>query len=133
MFKRIAHCVAVTLSVCSVVNAADMQDADLVKLSNSGEIADAKRLNDAVDLLSVKVSGCVNNSVVDPGQCHCLYPEEKSNLEKIYHATLRKHPDWRGKVLFWQRADSYSYNLSLDGLERSLHLSCPPQSSKMVR
>jgi len=117
------------LLVSSGSRAADLQKVATIMLNQPSEVADAKRLNDAIDAMSLKVNECVKNNTTKPDECHCLYPKEKSNLEEIYRTTLRKHPGWRDKVIFWQREDSYSYNLSLEGLSRSLQLTCPTHPS----
>lgn len=100
-----------------------------IELTTPEAIQDATELNTAIDAVSDKVMECAKTAE-KPEDCHCRFPEETGRLEKIYASVISKHPDWQDEVIFWQRADGYSYNLAVDGVRRSLALPCPSHSAK---
>ena len=113
-------------------NAADLQRASTIELSDPSDVRDAKILNDAVDTMSSKVMECVKNKTAKPDECYCLYPRELDQLRNAYTNTLKLHPAWQDQVIFWWRDDShsYSYNLSLKGLKTQLfEKKCPTRPS----
>ena len=119
---------AVSLSINFGCNAEEARAVKPIELTNSNDIKDAFTINNAIDALSNKVMECAKKSK-KPEECHCLFPQDKTQLAEIYKTTISKHPHWQNEVIFWQRDDGYSYNLSLDGVKRSLALKCPTHPS----
>lgn len=120
---------AVSLSVNFGCNAEEGRAIKPIKLTDHNDIKDAFTINNAIDALSNKVMECAKKSK-KPEECHCLFPQDKTRLAEIYKTTISKHPHWKNEVIFWQRDDSYSYNLSLDGVKRSIELECPTHHVK---
>jgi hypothetical protein len=91
-----------------------------LELTASPEIEEAKALNAGIDRISGNVTPCVEKGG-DPETCLCQNAADLAALRGAYQAAVAKHPAWRGRVLFFSNAErSYSWNISMPGLERAL-------------
>lgn len=112
---------------CGVGYAQEGVVADVIRLEDPADIQDANTLNQAVDVMSQKVTACVENQEAPPDACFCRYADQLAQVKTIFDEVITKHPDWQGKVIFWWKDDtqSYSYNLAMDGLRQTFEVPCP--------
>ncbi len=91
-----------------------------LELTVPAEIEEAKALNAGIDRISGKVTPCVEKGG-DPKACLCQNAADLAALRNAFQTAVANHPLWRGRVLFFSNADgSYSWNISMPGLERAL-------------
>jgi hypothetical protein len=101
--------------------------AETVTLKASNEIADAIKINKAIDLVTDKVMECVNNNLAPAKKCYCLYPNEVTSFKSTVNTILKKHPEWEGKTISWQIQNDprgYGYNISIPGIQTQMKMMC---------
>lgn len=95
-----------------------------LELTASAELEEAKALNAGIDRIAGRVTPCVEKGG-DPTTCLCQNAADLAALRGAYQAAVAKHPAWRGRMLFFSNVErSYSWNISMPGLERALS-DCP--------
>ena len=87
-----------------------------LELEEPALVADIRILDEAVDVMSEAVAGCIDAGG-EASECQCAFPERLSAVKLAYDQTLALHPEWEGQsVLWWRdRNRSYSYNLEHGG------------------
>lgn len=117
--------VAVVGLLLALSGAAHAERQAPIELTASAEVAAARALNDGIDRIAGKVTPCVEKGG-DPTACQCQNADDLAALRTAFAAAVERHPAWRGRVLSFSNADrSYSWNISMPGLERALAVSCP--------
>jgi len=85
------------------------------------QLEDAKSLSKATDIMSKNVMKCMDTGK-DNKKCICENLDKLENIEKIYTDLLKKHPEWKGKMLYFETSTpefpTYSHNIFLPGLEK---------------
>ena len=82
-----------------------------IKVSNVQDVADVQALNGLVTAFSKGVTACV-----DAGSpiatCRCRYPQEALNLRKGYNDFVKRHPDWKDRMLSYEYVDNGGRTMS---------------------
>ena len=114
----------VAILVLALPAAALAEKKPPLELTAAAEIEEAKALNAGIDRIAGRVTPCVEKGG-DPTTCLCRNAADLAALKGAYQAAVAKHPAWRGRMLFFSNAErSYSWNISMPGLERALS-DCP--------
>src|SRR5690349_15580589 len=67
-----------------------------IEVTAPADVASGNKLNDALSLLSEKVSACVKAGK-DPKTCQCSYQQELLKLLHTYAMVIAQHPEWNDK------------------------------------
>jgi hypothetical protein len=94
-----------------------------VALTKPDDIRHASLMDQAIVRLSNKVMECVRGKLAPDNRCFCLYPQEVSQVRKIYEETIRQHPEWRNKMVSYTQEER-TFAVSFDGLSRQLDIKC---------
>ena len=100
---------------------------ETMTLTTSDEIADAIKINRAIDHVTDKVMECVNNNLAPAKECYCLYPREVTSFKSTVQKILKKHPNWEGKTISWQIKNDpkgYGYTISILGIQTQMKMMC---------
>ena len=97
--------------------------AQTVALTKPDDIRQASLMDQAIVRLSNKVMGCVRGKLAPDNQCFCRYPQELSQLRKIYEETIRQHPEWRNRTVSYTQEER-TFAVSFGGLSRQLDIKC---------
>jgi len=86
----------------------------------ANQIEDAKSLSAVTGIMSKSVMKCMDTGK-DNKKCVCENLDKLENIEKLYNSLLTKHPEWKGKMLYYETSTPefpiYSHNTYLPGLE----------------
>lgn len=89
------------------------------QLSDPSQIKDANAIQLSINAISAKVSQCIEKKLAEPARCFCLYPAEFDNFKKAYANAIAKHPEWKGKLVYFD-----GNNLNFVGLQRQNDMKC---------
>jgi len=100
-------------------------EGNSINLMNSQQISDARAVSDAINIMSNKVTKCIENKLVLPEKCFCLYPKEFLDFKSKYKQAINNNPEWDGKIVSYQSKDNYSgQSLSFVGLKTQANMQC---------
>ncbi len=104
-----------------------------VELKNPKDIQDAMVMQNAITHLNSKAIVCIDKKLAPMAECSCLYPNELSQAKQAFKNTIKLHPSWEDKNIFWVidgSPHSTFYNISFVGYKRKFEQKCPtPPSS----
>ena len=110
-------CILVLLAIPPLAHAEDDPFANHIDIKAPADLKDARMLHEAVFNLHAKIEVCMEKRIAYPDECACLYKPEYEAAEAVYKDVMTKHPDWRGKVLFFKpQEDAFATNLHMQGL-----------------
>jgi hypothetical protein len=114
----------VTAIECSAANSGQVE---VIQLTKAEDIKEVSAMRVAVDVINKKVMECSQSKQALASECFCLYPGELSEVRRIFEETIRKHPNWKDKVVSYYQNSSFN-TISLRGVGRQLERRC--QDSK---
>ena len=114
----------ICLATSQLVFAASPKESEVVTLTEPGDIQQASAVDKAIVRLSNRVMECVRAKLAQDNQCFCLYPQELAELRSTYAATIKKHPEWKNKVVSYTQGDK-TLAVSFGGVSRQLERKCP--------
>lgn len=91
--------------------------ANHIDLKSPADIADATALNSVVQEWHTKSQQCMSQRLATPDECPCYYKSEYTRAKQAYMKAMAKHPNWKGKVLFFRPQGAQSFtNLYTEGM-----------------
>ena len=113
------------LSVPLELEGQQMKEVKTVTLKSPGEIKYASAVYEAIDAMSNRVRGCMEDKNLLPNQCICLHKESLENVKAAYVNAVKKFPTWKDKLVYYKKADDPAgYNVVFDGLDKQLEVNC---------
>jgi hypothetical protein len=95
----------------------------VVPLTKPDDIRYASSMDQAIVRLGDKVTECVRGKLAPDNECFCLYPQELSHVRKTYEDTIKRHPEWKNKIVSYTR-EGRTFAVSFGGLRRQLDTQC---------
>jgi hypothetical protein len=110
--------------VTSVISyAAAPEQTEVIPLTKQDDIRHASSMDQAIGSLSTKVMECVRGKLAQDSECFCHYPQELSRVRKTYESTIKRHPEWRNKVVSYTQ-EGKTFAVSFGGVSRQLEIKC---------
>jgi hypothetical protein len=82
-----------------------------IKVSNPQDVIEVRTLNGFVTAFSKSVTACVD--VGNPIEtCRCRSRREAINLRKGYNDFVKRHPDWKDRMLSYEYVDDGGRTMS---------------------
>jgi hypothetical protein len=127
MFRMAMICLAVLCgsSLCDFAAQPTAKPSPTIDVTAPNDFARVNAVNNALSVLSDKVSACVKAGR-KPTICQCSYPQELLKLRQTYASLIAQHPGWKDKLLTYRRVNkegrSVSGTLVLQNLRRQLEI-----------
>jgi len=117
---------AAFLSICLVIPAASYGagSEQVVSITTPADIRDASSIDKAIVRLSNKVMECIQRKLAPDNECFCLYPQEVSQVRETYEGTIKRHPEWKNRVVSYTH-EGRTFAVSIGGVSRQLDVKCP--------
>ena len=82
-----------------------------IKVSGARDVVEIRTLNGFVTAFSKSVTACVDaGSPIET--CRCRYPQDALNLRNGYNDFVKRHPDWKDRMLSYEYVDEGGRTLS---------------------
>ena len=121
---KLFSCLYLFFFLLFVINASAFA-SESITLTDSKEIEDAEALIGSINVMSEKVTKCVEKKLGPPKKCFCLYPKEFENYKTTYKHVIKKYPQWDNKIVSWKQKDSYiGKSLQFSSLKVQASMKC---------